>query len=233
MTGSMGKTLAVARPGRVAYDAAARWQEGLVERRLAGDGTDALLLLEHPAVYTLGRGADPRFLGRGADGDVPVVRSNRGGQVTWHGPGQLVGYPIVDLRGHRQDVRWYVREVEQVLIDALATIGIEAGRVDGLPGVWVDGRRKKRCKIASVGIAIRRWVTWHGFALNVAPDLGGFAAITPCGIDGVQMTSVAREGGTPEMDAVTDVVLAAFAARFGYDRLTALGADDRRDEVRA
>jgi lipoate-protein ligase B len=95
--------------------------------------------------------------------------------------------------------------------------------------VWVDGTRK----IASVGIAIRRWVTWHGFALNVVCDLGGFAAITPCGIDGVQMTSVAREGGTTEMDAVTDVVLAAFAARFGYDRLTTLAADEARDEVRA
>ena len=225
MTGSMGRTLAIARPGCVAYEAATRWQEALVERRLAGDGTDALLLLEHPAVYTLGRGADPRFLGRGAAGDVPVVRSSRGGQVTWHGPGQLVGYPILDLRGHRQDVRWYVREVEQVLIDALATLGIEAGRVDGLPGVWVDGRRK----IASVGIAIRRWVTWHGFALNVAPDLGGFAAITPCGIDGVEMTSIDREGDAQTLDRVTDVVLAAFAARFGYERLVALAEDDRRE----
>jgi len=219
------RTLAVARPGRVAYDAAARWQEALVERRLAGDGMDALLLLEHPAVYTLGRGADPRFLGRGADGDVPVVRSSRGGQVTWHGPGQLVGYPILDLRGHRQDVRWYVREVEQVLIDALATLGIAAGRVDGLPGVWVDGLRK----IASVGIAIRRWVTWHGFALNVAPDLAGFAAITPCGIDGVEMTSIAREGDAATVDRAADVVLAAFAARFGYERLIALVDDDRRE----
>ena len=225
MNGSMGKTLAVARPGRVAYDAATRWQEALVDRRLAGDGTDALLLLEHPAVYTLGRGADPRHLGRGAGGDVPVVRSSRGGQVTWHGPGQLVGYPILDLRGHRQDVRWYVREVEQVLIDALATLGIAAGRVDGLPGVWVDGLRK----IASVGIAIRRWVTWHGFALNVAPDLAGFAAITPCGIDGVEMTSIAREGDAATVDRAADVVLAAFAARFGYERLIALVDDDRRE----
>ena len=229
MNGSMEKTLAVARPGRVPYDAATRWQEALVERRLAGDGPDALLLLEHPAVYTLGRGADPRFLGRGADGDVPVVRSSRGGQVTWHGPGQLVGYPILDLRGHRQDVRWYVREVEQVLIDALGTLGIDAGRVDGLPGVWVDGARK----IASVGIAIRRWVTWHGFALNVSCDLGDFAAITPCGIDGVQMTSVALEGGTSDMDGVTAVVLAAFAARFGYDRLTPFAADALREAIPA
>jgi lipoyl(octanoyl) transferase len=159
---------------------------------------------------------------------VPVVRSSRGGQVTWHGPGQLVGYPILALRGHRQDVRWYVREVEQVLIDALGALGISSDRVDGRPGVWVEGR-----KIASVGIAIRRWVTWHGFALNVAPNLSGFAAITPCGIDGVQMTSVAREGGTPEMEGVTDVVLAAFMTRFGLDRLTPLAADARGDEVRA
>jgi lipoate-protein ligase B len=204
--------LAVARPGLVAYEEATRWQESLVERRLAGEGSDCLLLLEHPPVYTLGRGADPRFLGLGAEGGIPVVRTSRGGQVTYHGPGQLVGYPIVDLRAQRQDVRWYVRELEQVLIDALKALGIVAGRVDGLPGVWVAQRRK----IASIGVAIRRWVTWHGFALNVAADLGGFGAITPCGIAGVQMTSVAREGGLADLDRVTDVVLAAFVARFGW-----------------
>ena len=195
MTSTMPRTLAVARPGRLAYEAAARWQELLVERRLGSDGTDCLLLLEHPPVYTLGRGADPRFLGAGAAGDIPVVRTTRGGQVTYHGPGQLVGYPIVDLRGHRQDVRWYVREIEQVLIDALAVLGLVADRVQGLPGVWVAGR-----KIGSIGIAIRRWVTWHGFALNVAADLEAFAAITPCGIEGVRMTSVAREGGPADVD---------------------------------
>jgi len=206
------RTLEVLRPGLVSYDRATAWQEELVERRRAG-GPDVLLLLEHPPVYTLGRGADPRFLGAGADGPIPVVRAGRGGQVTYHGPGQVVGYPIVDLRGYRRDVHWYVRELEQVLIDALAVVGIEAGRVPGLTGVWIGGRRK----IASIGIGIRRWVTWHGFALNVGRDLSPFGAITPCGIAGVAMTSVACEGGPDDVERVGDVVQATFATRFGYD----------------
>jgi lipoyl(octanoyl) transferase len=211
------RILDVARPGRVPYDRATAWQESLVERRLAPDGTDVLLLLEHPPVYTLGRGADPRFLGK-RDGAVPVFRTSRGGQVTYHGPGQLVGYPVLDLRAHRQDVHWYVRQLEQVLIDALAAIGIPADRVAGLPGVWVEGRRK----IASIGVGIRRWVTWHGFALNVSVDLTAFDSITPCGIVGVEMTSIAREGGTDDFGRVSDVVLAAFVARFGYDAVVSL-----------
>ncbi len=202
--------LEVARCGRVAYGTALAWQEALQVRRLDG-GNDALLLLEHDPVYTLGRGADAGFLGVAAGGGVPVVRVGRGGQVTWHGPGQLVGYPILDLRAHRQDVRWYVRSLEQVLIDALGDVGIAAGRRDGLAGVWVESR-----KIASIGIGIRRWVTCHGFALNVGPDLTGFEAITPCGIAGVRMTSVAREGGPADADAMAEIVLDRFLARFGH-----------------
>ena len=203
--------LEVARCGPVPYDTALAWQEALQARRLGG-GTDALLLLEHTPVYTLGRGADAGFLGAAAAGAVPVVRVGRGGQVTYHGPGQLVGYPILDLRAHRPDVRWYVRGLEQVLIDALDGLGIAAGRREGFPGVWVDGSRK----IASIGVGIRRWVTWHGFALNVGPDLRGFDRITPCGISGVAMTSVAREGGPSDVARVADVVLARFLAHFGY-----------------
>ena len=222
---AMPRRLAIARPGVVPYERGTAWQETLVAERLEGEGTDALLLLEHPSVYTLGRGADPSFLRAAAGGAVPIVRTSRGGQVTYHGPGQLVGYPIIDLRAHREDVRWYVRSLEQVLIDALATLGlVDAGRVEGLPGVWIAGRRK----IASIGVAIRRWVTWHGFALNVAPDLGAFAAITPCGIAGVEMTSIAREGGPSDMRRVTDVVISAFARQFGYDVLVAL---DERHEL--
>jgi lipoate-protein ligase B len=211
MSDPRARTLEVARPGRIGYERAAAWQEMLVERRLDGAGPDALLLLEHPPVYTLGRGADPQFV-EGADAGIPVVRTGRGGQVTYHGPGQLVGYPILDLGHHRRDVHWYVRSLEQVLIDALGALGIAADRVPGLPGVWVDGRRK----IGSIGVAIRRWVTWHGFALNVSADLRGFASITPCGIVGVEMTSVAREGGLDDVERVGDVVLAAFVERFGY-----------------
>ena len=225
----MARTLMVARPGRVAYEQAVRWQEALVDGRLGPAGTDCLLLLEHPPVYTLGRGADPRFVTAGTAGDIPVVRTSRGGQVTYHGPGQLVGYPILDLRMHRQDVRWYVHELEQTLIDALGTFGIAGGRAPGLPGVWIDGRRK----IASIGIAIRRWVSWHGFAVNVSPDLDGFAGITPCGIDGVQMTSVGREGGPADVDVVADAVLAAFMRRFRYDDVRALATEASSAEVSA
>ena len=206
----MSMELAVARCGLVPYDTALAWQEALLARRLEG-GPDSLLLLEHPPVYTLGRGADARFLGTAGGGPVPVVRVGRGGQVTYHGPGQLVGYPIVGLRALRPDVRWYVRGLEQVLIDSLVDLGIRARRRDGLTGVWVESR-----KIGSIGVAIRRWVTWHGFALNVAPDLSGFGAITPCGLDGVVMTSVAREGGPADVDQVAATVLARFVEHFGY-----------------
>lgn len=210
----------VATPGRVPYAAALAWQERLVAERLAG-GDDVLLLLEHPPVYTLGRGGDPRFLGTAGAGDVEIVRVGRGGQVTYHGPGQLVGYPIVALRRHRLDVHWYVRTLEQVLIDALGDLGIAAGRREGLTGVWVDDR-----KIASIGVAIRRWVTWHGFALNVGHDLGGFAPIVPCGIAGVRMTSVAAEGGPSVLEVVIPAVRTRFVAAFGYDAWRPLDVDD-------
>ena len=212
----MSVELRVARCGRVPYEIALAWQEALVARRLDG-GPDVLLVLEHPPVYTLGRGADARFLGAAAEGDIPVVQVGRGGQVTYHGPGQLVGYPIVGLRDLRPDVRWYVRGLEEVLISALADLGIAAERRPGLTGVWVGPR-----KIGSIGVAIRRWVTWHGFALNVAPDVSGFAAITPCGIDGVVMTSVAREGGPSDLGTVAGLVVRRFVRQFGYATVSAL-----------
>ena len=212
----MSVELRVARCGRVPYEIALAWQEALVARRLDG-GPDVLLVLEHPPVYTLGRGADARFLGAAAEGDIPVVQVGRGGQVTYHGPGQLVGYPIVGLRDLRPDVRWYVRGLEEVLISALADLGIAAERRPGLTGVWVGPR-----KIGSIGVAIRRWVTWHGFALNVALDVSGFAAITPCGIDGVVMTSVAREGGPSDLGTVAGLVVRRFVRQFGYATVSAL-----------
>lgn len=214
----MSVELRVARCGRVPYEIALAWQEALVARRLDG-GPDVLLVLEHPPVYTLGRGADARFLGAAAEGDIPVVRVGRGGQVTYHGPGQLVGYPIVGLRDLRPDVRWYVRGLEEVLISALADLGIAAERRPGLTGVWMGPR-----KIGSIGVAIRRWVTWHGFALNVGADLSGFSAITPCGIEGVVMTSIAREGSSATMDEVSDLVLARFLRQFGYSAWQPLDA---------
>jgi lipoate-protein ligase B len=202
--------LAVVCPGRVGYERALAWQEALVAQRMQG-GDDTLLLLEHDPVYTLGRGADPAFLGDAWRGEIPVVRSSRGGQVTYHGPGQLVGYPIVDLRGHRVDVRWYVHQLEAVLLGVLAAHGLVGRRVDGAPGIWIGDR-----KVASIGIAIRRWVTWHGFALNVGADLEAFDRITPCGLPGVRMTSLAREGVSAGIDDVARVVVEQFTLAFGY-----------------
>jgi lipoate-protein ligase B len=218
--------LEVAAPGRVDYERAVAWQEALVARCLGG-GPDALLLLEHPPVYTLGRGADPIHLGLAAETGAPIVRTHRGGQVTYHGPGQLIGYPILDLRRRRPDVRWYLRTLEEVLVAALADLGVAAEPRAGLTGVWVGPR-----KIASIGVALRRWVSWHGFALNVGDDLTGFDAITPCGIAGVQMTSIAREGGTASLDAAREAVLARFLATFGYDATRVLADGTSVEDIR-
>jgi lipoate-protein ligase B len=212
--------------GRVEYERAVAWQEALVARCLAG-GPDALLLLEHPPVYTLGRGADPIHLGLAAQTGAPIVRAHRGGQVTYPGPGQLVGYPILDLRRRRPDVRWYLRTLEEVLVAALADLGIAAEPRAGLTGVWVGPR-----KIGSIGVALRRWVSWHGFALNVGDDLTGFDAITPCGITGVQMTSVAREGGAATVDAAREAVLARFLETFGYEGARPLADEASSEETR-
>jgi len=174
-------------------------QRGLVRQRLAGALTDdVLLLVEHEPVVTLGRGTRttslPLSLPELARRGVDVFEVERGGDVTWHGPGQLVGYPILDLGGHRQDLHWYLRTLEGVLIAALARLDLAATRNPGLTGVWTQGR-----KIASIGIHVKQWVTLHGFALNVSNDLAGFDLIVPCGIENVVMTSVARERG--ERDA--------------------------------
>ena len=211
MPAGVRKLLEVAFPGCVDYDRGVAWQERLVARRLAG-GPDALLLLQHPPVYTLGRSADARHLRIAAAGDVPIRRVARGGQVTYHGPGQLVGYPIVALAAQGRDVHRYLRSLEEVVIAALAAFEIPGERIPGLTGVWVRGR-----KVASIGIAVRRWVAWHGFSLNVGRDLGGFASITPCGIGGVEMTSLAREGGPDEVARVMPVVLSRFVEIFHYD----------------
>ena len=213
--------LSVARLGTMEYRAALDLQDALVEARQQGRIGDLLLLLEHPHVYTLGRGASERFI-VAPPRDVPIYRVSRGGQVTYHGPGQLVGYPILKLEGAARDVHGYLRALEQVLIDALARCEITAGRRDGLTGVWVDRR-----KIASLGVGIRRWTTLHGFAVNVATDLGCFDAIVPCGIKGCVMTSIAAEG-RPEIsvDAFAKLVQERFAALLGYDKLKMIEATE-------
>lgn len=185
------RVLEVVQAGVVPYGEALEWQRSLaqarIERRIPHD---LLLLLEHPPVVTLGRNSHAAHLLRPAGVDVFEVE--RGGDVTFHGPGQLVGYPILDLTGYKQDLHWYLRTLEQALIDALAILGIPAERNPGYTGVWTRGGGRK---IASIGIHVKQWVTWHGFALNVTTDLAHFDRIVPCGIPGVVMTSVERERG--------------------------------------
>jgi lipoate-protein ligase B len=206
-TRSLTNSLEVRRLGRVPYADALALQEELRERLASGEGSETVLLLEHPDVITFGRGAadsnarasDSELRQRGYD----VFRVGRGGDVTWHGPGQLVGYPILDLRRHGSDVHRYLRDLEAVLIAALADFGIEAQRREGFAGVWLDARRK----IASIGVGVRAWRTLHGFALNVDCDLTRFAAIVPCGLAGVEMVSMASVlGRAPELAAVTACV---------------------------
>jgi len=200
--------------GRVDYAEAMDLQETCA-RRLKEGGEERLLLLEHPPVITLGRNArreDVLFdrealLARG----VSVASSNRGGQVTYHGPGQLVGYPILDLSPDRRDVARYLRDLEEVLIRALARCGVGATRIEGLTGVWAGEE-----KIASIGVHLSRWITTHGFALNVNTDLAHFSLIVPCGLNTRRVTSVERllGRGVPLRD-VAAVLLPEFAAVFG------------------
>ena len=201
--------------GRVPYDRALDWQRTLAAARIDGRlEADVLLLLEHPPVVTLGRTAREAHVLR--SDDLEVVEVERGGDVTFHGPGQLVGYPIFDLRGppYRQDLHWYLRTLEDALIVALAELGIPAERNAGYTGVWTRGR-----KIASIGVHVKQWVTWHGFALNVTTDLAQFERIVPCGIEGVEMTSVERETKAPVAEDLwahaLDAVVRGFEDAFG------------------
>lgn len=202
------------------YRAALDLQNELVETRMRDAVPDTLLLLQHPHVYTLGRGADERFILRPLP-DVPIHRVSRGGQVTYHGPGQLVGYPILKLQGPDRDVLLYLRRLEQVIIDALAEHSITASRREGLTGVWVGDE-----KIASIGVGIRRWVTLHGFAVNVAADLSYFDRIVPCGIDGCRMTSTVALGRADiTVESFFSSIRHAFADVFRYDQVDDVAAD--------
>jgi len=198
----------VRRLGTVDYQTAWQLQRELADARAAG-GTDTLLLLEHPPVYTAGRRTLPEE--RPAD-DTPVVDSDRGGKITWHGPGQLVGYPIIALPGMREgqpvDVVAYVRRVEQMMIDVCAEFGVKTDRVEGRSGAWVlaDDRGPDR-KIGAIGIRVVRGVTMHGFALNCNPDLGAYDKIVACGIRDVGATSLSTElGRDVTLDEVRPVV---------------------------
>jgi lipoyl(octanoyl) transferase len=208
--------------GTVDYEQALRLQDAMVAARYADEIGDTLLLLEHPHVYTLGRGASERYLTAPPPG-VPVHRVSRGGQVTYHGPGQLIGYPILKLEGAARDVHTYLRSLENVIMQTLRTYGIDAGRRQNLTGVWVGPR-----KIASIGVGIRRWITLHGFALNVNSDLRFFGWIVPCGIEGCPMTSVAREGPDVDVSGAAASVAQRFAAVFGYQSIATVSAAEIR-----
>jgi lipoyl(octanoyl) transferase len=201
----------VARLGVVPYSEAFQLQKSLERSRWAGELPDLLLLLEHPPVYTRGRRTTADELPMGEQWyrsqGIEVVDSDRGGRVTYHGPGQLVGYPIVSLRPYRDDVHDYVHRMESVIVRSLAAAGVEASPLEGLTGVWTPARRK----IASIGVHVNRGVTTHGFAINVNNDLQPFEWVVPCGIDHCQMTSVTRELGRPhDMDDFMDLVCAEF-----------------------
>jgi len=213
----------VRRLGLVDYADGLELQQTLVEQRKRGEIGDQLLLLEHPDVITLGVKArndrshllesQASLAARG----VALFETGRGGDVTYHGPGQLVGYPILDLKPDRCDVHRYVRDLEEALIGAVAAFGISAGRVPGLTGIWTGPGRED--KLAAIGVRISRWVTSHGFALNVNTDLSRFGLIVPCGIVGRGVTSMQRLLGHPvEMAEVQDAVVRAFETVFGPGR---------------
>ncbi len=203
--------------GLMDYASALELQKERVAQRKAGAIPDTLLLLEHPHVYTLGRNArrenmlvSPEYLAaRGAQ----VFSTDRGGDVTYHGPGQLVGYPIFDLTEHRRDISWYMRSLEEVFIRTARDWGIEAGRAPGAPGVWVGND-----KLTAMGVHLSRWVTSHGFAMNVSTDLSHFQWIVPCGLRDKGVTSLAKLlGHTVDIDEVAKQVVEHFGQVFGME----------------
>ena len=220
----------IARLGLVPYEEARRLQKRIEAARQAEEISDVLLLLEHPPVYTKGRRTDPGELGMGEDWyrlqGIDVQETDRGGRVTYHGPGQLVGYPIVSLKPYGDDVQAYVGRLERLMIDSLAPYGVEAEVIEGLTGVWVGGRPPEGRKIGSIGVHVSRGVTTHGFAVNVNNDLQPFEWVVPCGIENVRMTSLTRElraqhqtgraDARPHtMDRYMDVVCKLFGEIFG------------------
>jgi lipoyl(octanoyl) transferase len=197
--------------GLVPYAVAWEWQRSLVAQRIQDPGVDdILLLLEHPPVYTLGQGASLEFLKvELAQLGAEIHRVERGGEVTYHCPGQLIGYPILNLRHYRQDLHWYLRQLEEVLIQVVGVYGLKGDRIPGMTGVWIEGR-----KVAAIGIKVSRWITMHGFALNVCPDLTGFGQIVPCGIANKPVGSLAEFISGISLGEVRELVAAKFAEVF-------------------
>lgn len=206
----IGRLLDVQRLGRRSYEEVYALQQELLERRLAGEIRDTLVLVEHEPVVTVGRGADPSEL---AGLDLPVVAVERGGEATYHGPGQVVAYPIYALPEERRDLHRYLRDLEEVLLRVLAEVEIEGRRVEGKTGVWIGER-----KVASLGVAVRRWVAWHGLALNVHTDLEAFRGFRPCGLDAEVMTRVADHAEVPPANLLFEVLIVKhFMEVFGLE----------------
>jgi lipoyl(octanoyl) transferase len=203
------KSIEVRWLGRVEYGSALDLQNRLVDDYLCGAACEQLLLLEHESVYTIGRTRDQSSLRGSTALPHPVFEINRGGQATWHGPGQLVAYPILDLERRGRDLHRYMRFLEEIIIRTCRELGVSASRREGLTGVWVGIK-----KIASIGVGVRRWVTMHGLALNVERrSLEPFLHITPCGIAGVEMTCLETEaGGVSSVKETAETLAAAFLA---------------------
>jgi lipoyl(octanoyl) transferase len=195
----------------VNYSQAWDYQRSLVKARINDASlNDVLILLEHPPVYTLGTGSSLDFLNFDPQaGEFEIHRIERGGEVTYHCPGQLVGYPILNLRYYQQDLHWYLRQLEAVIINTVANYGLSAYRVPGYTGVWLEGK-----KIAAIGIKVKRWITMHGFAINVCPDMSGFKRIVPCGIADKPVGSLEEFVPDLTVDRVRIDVAQAFASVF-------------------
>lgn len=190
-------------PGFIPYEDGLRLQEETVAAVMAGTTPDTLYLLEHQSVYTIGRLRDQSSLRDSSLLPHPVHETNRGGQATYHGPGQITGYPILDLTTRGKDLHEHLRKIEEALILSCGRFGVQAGRREGLTGVWVENR-----KLASIGVGVRKWISMHGFAINITNEsLPAFFAITPCGLDGVSMTSLEKEAGRPIPVAEASVVI--------------------------
>ena len=207
--------------GLIEYGEAHKLQIKLTDLRMEKKIPDVLLLLEHPHVITLGRRSTPEDVRENCG--IPVIRVERGGRATYHGPGQLVGYPIVDIIGLGVDVKAFVHGIEEAIILTLREFGLEeAGRREGYPGVWIHGR-----KIASIGLGIRKWITYHGFALNVNVDLKYFGVINPCGLSPEIITSMNKElGKNVNMNSVKKVMARCFAEVFGYEKRELMKVDE-------
>ena len=206
------KTLDVVRLGRRKYDEVWEKQKELVDQRRFEAVPDTLILVEHDPVYTLGKNSNEDHLLQSRDKHVPVYQIERGGDVTFHGPGQLVGYPILDLHHHRLSVSWYMRTLEEILIQTLGQFGIESQRREGLTGVWV-----REEKIAALGVRLSRWISMHGFALNVNTDLKFFDGIIPCGIFEYDVTSMSQIlGKEVSLVEVEETLITVFRLLFSF-----------------